>query len=102
MVFRHLSFLGILFADSSIFTTLGFTLIKLRFAGHKACSREPHESSKRAVRELLESLWELLGGPWGSLGLSWALLGCLGAVLGLHGLAKQPRAHPELESLRNL
>ena len=64
-----------MYSKASIFVTLGFASVKLRFARHKDCSREPQESPKRAVRELLGSLWEPLGGPWGSLGGLGALLG---------------------------
>ena len=75
-----------MYSKSSIFATLGFALVKLRFAGHGACSREPQESSKRAVSELEESLWEPLGLSWGCLGGSWgspgSLLGSLGSFLG--------------------
>ena len=75
-----------MYSKSSIFATLGFALVKLRFAGHEACSREPQESSKRAVREILGSIWEPLGAPWGSLGalraLPWAALGSSSASLG--------------------
>ena len=74
-----------MYSKYSIFATLGFTLVKLRFAGHEACSREPQESSKRVVRELLGSIWEPLGAPWGSLGavraLPWAALGSSSASL---------------------
>ena len=72
-----------MYSKSSIFATLGFASVKLRFARHKDCSREPQESSKRAVRELLGSLWEPLGGPWGCLGGLGALLGGAWALLGL-------------------
>ena len=72
-----------MYSKTSIFATLGFASVKLRFARHKDCSREPQESSKRAVRELLESLWEPLGGPWGCLGGLGALLGGAWALLGL-------------------
>jgi hypothetical protein len=50
---------------------------------HTDCSREPQEGSKRAVRELLGSLWEPLGGPWGFLGGLGMLLGGAWALLGL-------------------
>ena len=50
---------------------------------HTDCSREPQEGSKRAVRELLGSLWEPLGGPWGFLGGLGTLLGGAWALLGL-------------------
>ena len=44
-----------MYSKTSIFATLGFASVKLRFARHKDCSREPQESSKRAVRALLAS-----------------------------------------------
>ena len=50
---------------------------------HTDCSREPQEGSKRAVRELLGSLWEPLGGPWGCLGGLGAFLTGAWALLGL-------------------
>ena len=71
MVFRHLTSYTIPYLKSSIFTTLGFASVKLRFAEHGVCSRELQESPKRAVSELEESLWELLGLSWGLPGSSW-------------------------------
>ena len=72
-----------MYSKTSIFATLAFASVKLRFARHKVYSREPQESSKRAVRELLGSLWEPLGGPWGCLGGLGTLLGGAWALLGL-------------------
>ena len=72
-----------MYSKTSIFATLAFASVKLRFARHKVYSREPQESSKRAVRELLGSLWEPLGGPWGCLGGLGAFLGGAWALLGL-------------------
>jgi len=90
MVFGHLASYDILYSKSSIFATLGFASVKLRFARHKDCSREPQESPKRAVRELLGSIWEPLGGPWGSLGGLGALLG--GRLGSLGPFSKPKRA----------
>ena len=72
-----------MYSKYSIFAPLGFASVKLRFARHKDCSREPQESPKRGLSELLGSLWEPLGGPWGSLGSLGALLGGAWALLGL-------------------
>ena len=60
-----------MYSKTFIFATLAFASVKLRFARHKDCSREPQESSKRAVSELKESLRELLGLSWGLPGSSW-------------------------------
>jgi hypothetical protein len=72
--------------NPGFFAVLGFASVKLRFAEHGDCSREPQESSKRAPRELTESLWEPLGLSWGLLGGSWGspggLLDSLGSFLG--------------------
>ena len=83
MVFGQFTSHDILYSKASIFANLGFASVKLRFARHKDCSREPQESPKRGLSELLGSLWEPLGGPWGSLGSLGALLGGAWALLGL-------------------
>ena len=75
MVFGQLTSYFLLLSKSFIFATLGFASVKLRFAEHGHCSREPQESYKRAVSELEESPWEPLGLSWGLPGGSWGAPG---------------------------
>jgi hypothetical protein len=72
-----------LYSKTTVFATIAFASVKLRFARHKDCSREPQEASRRAVREFLGSLWDPFGGPWGFLGGLGTVLGGAWAFLGL-------------------
>ena len=87
----------VVYTKTHISTTYGFTAIKL-VSGASGLVLV----LRAASGTLIGVLWDLSGLPGSCLGLSWAVLGCLGAVLGLLEVAKQPRADPELGSLRNL